>query len=341
MALNPTGSWFSPTVQYEGYGRAEFSQPRRRMEGPAKIAFSDSASTAVYKARGPSLTPVKEWRGRLEKLIETLNEATDVPAHMPDGAERDLHGDVAKRWLDGKSALHAHLWVRSRLGEAHTDKLCLLYQRKRLVRSAVFYDAGIRRVDANEFVEPDRAREEHLAHEGTVLIGVGETGEDTKFVLVGDFAQFPAVVRLRFLDKCPCLAVNGDALQGTGVFLGILGGSDTNVEVVDVCGYGEFGPSAGSVSFQEDELPNEMIQAGSDVLDNIAANQTEPRRWRQRLNGWVDTHDVPGSVKGMFEELWVGKRLEEDGKFLVQNVQVFVGPTELEPGAFERRTQKG
>jgi hypothetical protein len=106
-------------------------------------------------------------------------------------------------------------------------------------------------------------------------------------------------------------------------------------------GYRELGRSAGSVSFQQDELPNEMIQAGPDVLDGVAANQTESRRRRQRLSGWVDEHDVPGSVKGVLEELSVGIRLEEDAKFLVQNVQVFVGPTELEPGAFERRTQEG
>jgi hypothetical protein len=202
------------------------------------------------------MPPDKEQWERLEEPIETVDEATDVPANMLDGEERNLVGSVAKGWLDGKLALHAHLWVRSRLGEARADNLCLLYQRERLVRDAVFHDAGIRRVDANEVLELDGAREVHLAHEGTVLVGVGKTGEDDKFVMGGVFAQFPAVVRLRFLDECPCLAVNSDALQGTGTFLGVFGGSDTAVEVVDVCGHRELGPSAGSVSFQQDELPD-------------------------------------------------------------------------------------
>jgi hypothetical protein len=174
-----------------------------------------------------------------------------------------------------------------------------------------------------------------------VLVGVRETGEDDEFVMEGVLAQFPAVVRLRFLDECPYLSVNGDALQGTGAFLGTYGGSDTAVEVVDVGGYRELGPSTGSVSFQQDELPNEMIQAGPDVLDGVATNQAESRRRQQRLSGWVDKHDVPGSFKGVLQELWVGIRLEEDAKFLVQNVQVFVGPTELKPGAVERRGQRG
>jgi hypothetical protein len=287
------------------------------------------------------MPPNKEQRKRLEELIETVDEATDVPTHMLDGAERDLPRDyVAKRWLNGKSALHAHLWVRSRLGEAHTDELCLLYQRKRLVRDAVVHDDGIR-VKANDVLERGPAREDHLAHEGTVLVGVGEEGEDDEFVTSGVFEQFPAIVRLRFLNDCPCLAVNGDALQGTGAFLGIFGGSDTAVEVVDVDGYGELGPSAGPVSFQQDELPNEMIQAGSEVLDSIAANQTESRRRRRLVGRWVGEHDVPGSVKGVLKDLSVGIRLEEDAKFLVQNAQVFVGPTELESGAVERRTHKG
>jgi hypothetical protein len=47
MALNPTGSWFSPTVQYEGYGRAEFSRPRGQIKGPVRIAFSDSGDSHI------------------------------------------------------------------------------------------------------------------------------------------------------------------------------------------------------------------------------------------------------------------------------------------------------
>ena len=49
------------------------------------------------------MPPNEERRERLEELIETVDEATDVPAHMLDRAERDLHGAcVAKRWLNGK-----------------------------------------------------------------------------------------------------------------------------------------------------------------------------------------------------------------------------------------------
>jgi hypothetical protein len=125
------------------------------------------------------------------------------------------------------------------------------------------------------------------------------------------------------------------------VFLGIFGGSDTAVEVVDVGGYRELGPSAGSVSFQQDELPNEMIQASPEVLDGVAANQTESRRRRRLLSRWVDEHDMPGSVKGVLKDFSLGIRLEEDAKFLVQNVQVFLSPSELQPGAVERRTHKG
>src|SRR5215207_4000240 len=286
------------------------------------------------------MPPDKEQWERLEEPIETVDEATDVPANMLDGEERNLVGSVAKGWLDGKLALHAHLWVRSRLGEARADNLCLLYQRERLVRNSVLHDFGVR-VAVDDVSERGSAGEHQLTHEGTVLVGVGEEGEEAEFVNVGVLAHYPAIVRLRFLDECPCLAVNGDALQGTGAFLGVFGGSDAAVEVVDVEGYGEPGPSAGPVSFQQDELPNEMIQAGSEVLDSVAANQAESRRRRQRLSRWVGEHDVPGSVKGVLKNLSLGISLEEDAKFLVQNVQVFVGPIELEPGAVEGRAQKG
>src|SRR5215218_8723356 len=47
MALDPTDSWFSPTVRYEGYGRAEFSRPRGQMKGAASIAFSDLGDSRI------------------------------------------------------------------------------------------------------------------------------------------------------------------------------------------------------------------------------------------------------------------------------------------------------
>jgi hypothetical protein len=285
------------------------------------------------------MPPNNEWRERLEELIETVDEATDVPTHMLDGAERGLRDHVAKRWLDGKSALHAHLWVRSRLGEAHTDKLCLLYQRERLVRDAVFHDDGIR-VEANEVFERGPAREDDLAHEGTVFVGVGEEGEDGKLVIGGGLASERATVRLRFLDECPCASVGVDSVEGAGAAFGVLRMPDVGVELPLLGIDGERVPLVGLVPLQEDELPNEVVQGGSGVLDGVTANQTEPLRRGQRLSRWVGVYDVPGSVKGVLKDLSVGIRLEEDAKFLVQNAQVFVGPTELEPGAFERRTQK-
>src|SRR5919112_635770 len=47
MALNPTSSWFSPTVQYEGYGRAEFSRPQGQMRGRVRIEFSNSVDSHI------------------------------------------------------------------------------------------------------------------------------------------------------------------------------------------------------------------------------------------------------------------------------------------------------
>jgi hypothetical protein len=286
------------------------------------------------------MPPNREWRERLEELIETVDEATDIPTHMLDGVERDLRGDVAKRWLNGKSALHAHLWVRSRLGEAHTDKLCLLYQRERLVRDAVFHDFGIRG-DANEVVERGPAGKDQLAHEGTVLVGVGEEVEDGEFMMGGVLTPCPATVRLRFLDACPCASVGVYSVEGAGAAFGVLRMPDVGVELPLVDIDGERVPPVGHVPLQEDELPNEVVQGGSRVLDGVATNQTESLWRRQRLGRWVGKYDVPGSVKGVLKDLSVGIRLEEDAKSLIQYAQVFVGPTELEPGAFERRSQKG
>jgi hypothetical protein len=278
---------------------------------------------------------------RLEELIETVDEATDVPANNLYGAKRVLHRtSVAKRWMDGEIALHAHLWVRSVLGEVYAENLCLLFQRNRLVRDFVVQDDGVR-VGADNVLERSSTGKQHLAHEGTVLVDVGEEAEDSEFVMDGVLTPCPATVRLRFLDECPCASVGVDSVEGAGATFGVLGMSDIVVELLPVGVDGEGIPLIGPITFQEDELPDEVVQGGSKVLDGVAANQTESRRSGQLVSRWVDVQDVPGSVKGVLKPKSLGIRLEEGAKFLVQNVQVFVGPTEFQPGTVERRTHKG
>ena len=277
---------------------------------------------------------------RLEELIEIVDEATDIGTNLLDGSDWNLQGaSVAKRWIDGKIGLHAHLRVRSRLGEAYSDNLCLLFQRKRLERDFVVEHHGIR-VKAKDVSERGFTGEHHLAHEGAVLVDVGEACEEGEFVQFGGLVEQPAAVRLHFLDEFPCASVGVDSVQGARASFRVLGMSNIGIELLLVGIDGEGIPLVGSVPLQEHELPNDMIQDGSKVLDGIAANQAESRR-RQFVSRWVDQHDVPGSVKGVLGAESLGITVEEDAKFLVQNVQVFVGPIEFQPGAVERRTHKG
>jgi hypothetical protein len=47
MAPDQTDVWFSPNVEYEGHGRAEFSHPRGYVEGPVKIRFDEFGEGSV------------------------------------------------------------------------------------------------------------------------------------------------------------------------------------------------------------------------------------------------------------------------------------------------------
>ena len=69
-------------------------------------------------------------RGRLRRqpdlrCIEASNEVGYVGMEPCDHVHRNLDDSIAKRWLDGEIALHAHLRVRSCLGESHSQDFCL------------------------------------------------------------------------------------------------------------------------------------------------------------------------------------------------------------------------
>ncbi len=68
MASDQTNSWFSSNVEYEGHGRAEFSQPRGFIEGPVKIRFDESGESSVELA----ITNIETERSLRFGLFEFL-----------------------------------------------------------------------------------------------------------------------------------------------------------------------------------------------------------------------------------------------------------------------------
>ena len=140
-------------------------------------------------------------------------------------------------------------------------------------------------------------------------------------------SRYPAVVRLLPLDECPCFSVEGDAVQGTP--LGVFGEPDLALKVFSLRVDRERVPAVGFVAFNQNELPNEIIQRGTQIVNGLAAYDAEKQRYRL-FDYWVEAHDVPRSIEPVIDEPGVGVRFQECAKFMVEGVKVFVSPRDLE-----------
>jgi hypothetical protein len=74
-------------------------------------------------------------RGRpsRQESLKALDKIANVGMEPRDVVHGDLNTSIAKRWLNGEVALHAHLRVRPRLGESHPQDLCHAFIRNCLV----------------------------------------------------------------------------------------------------------------------------------------------------------------------------------------------------------------
>lgn len=126
------------------------------------------------------------------------------------------------------------------------------------------------------------------------LVNVGELGEDRQVVLSG----FLAIVRLLPLDEFPCFPARSDAVQGTRTPRRSLGRPNDAVEVVRVGVDGELVPTVRSVAFRKHELPDEVIQGGTQIMNGIAADDAE-KQW----NRVFDYRE--GSRRAMFHRNYI------------------------------------
>jgi hypothetical protein len=71
----PMSNWFSTTIEYEGWGRAEFADPLGVIEGPVTIQFDQQGEYPITYSdtnitmRVEKIAPERTGRGRLEKFF--------------------------------------------------------------------------------------------------------------------------------------------------------------------------------------------------------------------------------------------------------------------------------
>lgn len=112
-----------------------------------------------------------------------------------------------------------------------------------------------------------------------------------------------------------------DALQGTPT-TAFLTEPNVAVKVFTVGVDGEGIPLTRLVAFRKHELPNEVVQGGSEVVDDVAADDAPTER--RLVDYRAKVHGVPSSVEGVIHGFSAGIRLEEGMQFAVKRVAVLL-----------------
>jgi hypothetical protein len=257
-----------------------------------------------------------------EELNELLYEPCDPDGQLLDATEGGLESlTVSERWLKSDLAFHVHLRVRSCCGEPQAHDLCLAFVKEGVEGYSVLQEmrGG---VPSDGVSDRLYRRINELPVKGAVLVNVGKQTERGQVVLF----RYPSAVWLLPLDECPCFSVGRDAMKGAWT---PLGRPNIAVEGVALGVDGERVPAVGSVAFGQNELPNEMIQCRTQVVNGVAANDAETQRYGF-LDHWAKAHDVPRSIEPVIDEFGLGVRFKEDAKFTVERVEVLISPSDLE-----------
>ena len=269
-----------------------------------------------------------------KKPLGTFDDLADEAGDfVADQGEGRLEFSIPERWIEGDCAIHAHLNLRVRpgFGESEAQNFCLVFQRQRQ-RSVPLLQKDGGGIPLDHTLHRLSASESHVDMEGSVLVGIGEPVKDGELVCSGVHTEFPSLVRLQVLDECPSVSFGIDAFQGAGSRL-LLAGPDLTDKVVKVGVDGEEVPAPRPLpAFGEHELPDEVIQSGSEVVNRVSADDAEAQR-RRLLERWANTYLVPGSVKVHVERHFVGVCFPEDAPFMVEDARVFPGPLNLAAGS--------
>lgn len=260
------------------------------------------------------------------KFTHFVHQGTDSVSNSSDEANTGLvtvlNRTLAKGWLNGKSSLHVHIGVRL-VGETISHEFCCLFHRKRLPAEMLFQQDGfgVPTHDLGNIVGMGKGQ---LGTEGPVLIHIGEPFDYCE--------QNIAVVRLRFLDDCPRVPIDGYPIKNTELW--VLP-SELNFlqEALFAFIDRKLSPPTGFMTIAKDKLPYEMVKGRADVVKDISRNRGESSLWDKGQR--VAYHDIPRSITPYMELTGVGLLFAPDSKFRFQGITVFFGPPELGPGTCE------
>lgn len=252
---------------------------------------------------------------------EAIDDVSDLNVEQLERVGVDLGGLIAERWLKDKAVLHAHLRVQSRIREPQPQDLCVAFRRQGFGGDSVIQEVGCG-VPANDIGNGNVCGEQHVDKEGAVLVHNVQLVEDGERYCV----RCKALVRLRSLDSCPGLPLGIDSMKGTRTPL-FLPLRNVHLELFGVGEDGESAPLTRFVARRKHDLPDEVIQGGSQAVDGVSADDAQAQR--RLLNYWAHVHDVPRAVHGVIEGSSVGVGFKEGVQFGIERVEVFFRPLDL------------
>lgn len=266
-----------------------------------------------------------------------VDEIADVCEEVSDGFSGKP--SLAKSYADGNLCVHLHLRVRSR-GVANPQDLCVVVDPPNRLREISDSAAAVGRspwfvdLDGNVVVgESIETAERRLDH--AMLVRVGQLSER---VNGGRFKAALCPVRLSRVDACPVSF--RDSFQppvshawpplSRSKEIGVLGGG--NGELVEV---------TGRSAVEDYELPHEVVEGGSKVLDEVSEQQSPVG-----IDGPVEVdvddmddlaarlcHHFRLDVIGERVRLWVTQ--EEAIDLFAQGAQMGFCTRDLRPRAFQ------
>jgi hypothetical protein len=272
-------------------------------------------------------------RPGLGKRKKFVDQRLNINKELGNPDERNFPGPIAKRWLNQEICLHAHLGLRSLVGESEAEELCLVFVRQLDVRppKTLLQEDGIP-VPCDKVGDSLITDIQPTQIDGAVFVDIGEVVKDGEEMVVGVLTQFQAKVRLLPVDDCAGLSIGIDPIQRVAI-PATMGDRHTGIELrfvrVDRKGVSLDGRLPyGLVGLRENELPDKMIERAPDVINGIAADDEQARR-REFFQRWVCDNDVPRFVVGTIDSRSIGVRLEEGAPFRAEFIDVVLGSVEL------------
>lgn len=260
------------------------------------------------------------------------DKLADEVSNVPQSS--DPNASAAKRYLDGELALHIHV-PRNSIGRAqylNPDGIC-----------AVFQSAGPDSHFDNHAIETAHVdsdiggsthwRGQSCRVDDAMFVAVPKRGEDAEFVTL---RSAPSFVRLSRLNDCNMTRI--DAFQSVRPVavpcMSFLFLFSRFLQHTD----GELIPVGWPVSGQANELPDQMVEAGTHVMNRLASDNAEAGR---RVPDILVGEDLPFSPLVWLRGDFVGVAFDVIGKFVSEEIQLLLRPVELGPTTFQRGATHG